>query len=111
MYILVELWNAKESWLSLPPSDRGEFMGKVNDFLATLEGEGLELDIGCLNEGSTVPRCNYRYVAIWKAKDKETAKKVIDGTAKLGWYQYFDQVNLGGDGVGADALIGEILDL
>lgn len=111
MYVLVELWNAKESWLALPASERGKFMDKVNAFLATLEGKGLDLDVCCLNEGSTAPRCNYRYVAIWKAKDKATAKQVIDGTANLGWYEYFDQVNLGGDGVGPDGLIGEMLAL
>jgi hypothetical protein len=37
-------------------------------------------------------------------------KKIEEGTARIGWHVYFDQVNLGSDHVGPEAVIMHMLD-
>jgi hypothetical protein len=111
MYLYIELWNAKASWLALDADGRKAFMAKVDGLLNSLMSADIQL-IGCaLNDGGTAPHLDYRYVAVWKMKDVTGAHKVADGTARIGWYEYFDQVNAGGDWVEADALIGEMMSI
>ncbi len=111
MYLYVELWNAKASWLALGPDDRAAFMKKVDGLLGELMSDDVKL-IGCtMNDGSTAPRLDYCYVAVWRMKDVTGTHKVADGTARIGWYEYFDQVNIGGDLVDADALVKEMMSL
>jgi hypothetical protein len=111
MYLYIELWNAKASWLALGPDPRAAFMKKVDALLNELMSDDVKL-IGCtMNDGSTTPRLDYRYVAVWQMKDVTGTHKVADGTARIGWYEYFDQVNIGGDWVNADALVNEMMTL
>ena len=37
MYLYVELWNAKASWLALEPDRRAAFMKKVDELLGELD--------------------------------------------------------------------------
>ena len=111
MYLYVELWNARPSWLALNAEGRGAFMKKVDDLLKELMSDDVKL-IGCaLNDGSTAPRLDYRYIAAWQMKDVTGTHKVADGTARIGWYEYFDQVNIGGDWTDANALVNEMMSL
>ena len=107
----VKLWNAKASWLALSPDDRAAFMKKVDGLLCELMSDDVKL-IGCtMNDGSTAPRLEYRYVAVWRMKDVTGTHKVADGTGLVGWCDYFDQVNIGGDWVDADAHVKEMMSL
>ena len=111
MYLYVEMWNAKSEWLALDAAGRQAFMTKVDDLLNSLIGPDLKI-LGCaLNDADMSPRADYRYVAVWQMSDKSQVSKVADGTARIGWYQYFDQVNMGGDLVGADDLVKEMMGL
>ena len=44
-------------------------------------------------------------------KDVTGTRKVADGTARIGWFEFFDQVNIGGDLVAVDALVKEMMSL
>ena len=46
MYLYVELWNAKASWLALGPDPRAAFMKKVDALLNELMSDDVKL-IGC----------------------------------------------------------------
>jgi hypothetical protein len=111
MYLYVELWNAKHEWLGLDAAGRSAFIDKVNALLSSLEGPDLKLLACTLNDGDTTPRVDYRYCAVWTMTDKSQVAKIANGTAGIGWYSYFDQVNIGGEQVGPDVLIGEMLSL
>jgi hypothetical protein len=111
LYLYIELWNAKSSWLALDTTGRAAFMKKVDGLLKELMSDEVKL-IGCtLNDGSTAPRLDYRYVAVWQMKDISGTHKVADGTARIGWYEYFDQVNVGGEWIAADAMISEMMSI
>ena len=111
MYLYVEMWNAKPAWLGLPQKDREDFMAKVDDFLGTIIGPDREVYGTCVNDGDTMPRADYAYLVVWRLKDKKAVKAIADGTASVGFYDYFDQVNIGGDLISSDALVDALMSL
>ncbi|MCA9036649.1 MAG: hypothetical protein KDA91_16050 [Planctomycetaceae bacterium] len=111
MYLYVEMWNAKPSWLGLPQGQREAFMKKVDAFLATIKPEDAEVYGCCVNDGDTMPRAGYAYLVVWKVRDKSCVKAIADGTAAVGFYDYFDQVNIGGNQLTADELVGALMSL
>ena len=111
MYLYVEMWNAKHEWLSLDAAGRKDFMDKVNALLGSLIGPDMKLTACALNDGDTTPRADFRYIAVWSLTDKKQVARIADGTAQIGWYKYFNQVNIGGDAVDAEVLTNEMLTL
>ena len=111
MYLYVEMWNAKSAWLGLPQKDREAFMQKVDEFLGTIMGDDREVYGCCVNDGDTMPRADYAYLVVWKLKDKSAVKAIADGTAAVGFYEYFDQVNIGGEQKTPDELVAALMTL
>jgi len=111
MYLYVELWNAKASWLGLGDEERQKFMAGVDEWLNSVMGPDCDVYGACVNDGDTAPRAEYTYLVVWKLKDKSYVKTIADGTSRVGWYDYFDQVNIGGEKITADQLVGAIMGL
>lgn len=111
MYLYVELWNAKHEWLCLDKAAREHFMKGVNDLLGSLIGPDCAIHACTLNDGDTTPRADYRYICVWNLKDKSQVAKIADGTARVGWYRYFNQVNVGGEACSPEDLIGELMSI
>ena len=111
MYLYVEMWNAKHEWLSLDKAARQSFMNKGKRASRIPYWTGFEITACALNDGDTTPRADFRYIAVWSMKDKSQVARVADGTARIGWYKYFNQVNIGGDAVGPEVLTNEMMGL
>lgn len=111
MYLYVEMWNPKPEWLGLCDKERSEFMNGVDQFLGSVMGDDCSVYGACVNDGDTAPRAQYAYLVVWKMKDKSYVKAVSDGTARVGWYKYFDQVNVGGDQITTEELVGTLMAL
>jgi hypothetical protein len=111
MYLYVEMWNAKPSWLGLSDDGRKAFMDNVDQWLGSVMSDDCQVYGACVNDGDTAPRAEYTYLVVWKLKDKSYVKTVADGTSRVGWYEYFDQVNIGGPQITADELVGAIMAL
>lgn len=110
MYLYVETWNAKPAWQALERAERERFAGEVKALLGTLVSDDLKL-LGCvITDDDTHQHGGYQYVAVWQASDRDQVKKIEEGTARIGWHVYFDQVNLGSDHVGPEAVIMHMLD-
>lgn len=110
MYLYVETWNAKPAWLALDRAARDRFAGEVQQLLGTLVSEDLKL-LGCaITDDDTHQHGGYRYVAVWQASDRDQIKKIEDGTARIGWHDYFDQVNHGSRHVGPQEVIQHMLE-
>lgn len=111
MYLYVEMWNAKAEWLGLSDDERQAFMGNVDQWLNSVMGPDCEVYGACVNDGDTAPRAQYAYLVVWKLKDKSFVRTVADGTSRVGWYKYFDQVNVGGPQITADELVASLMAL
>ena len=111
MYLYVETWNAKPAWLALPSADRAAFIDSVQRLLGDLVSDDLQL-VGCvITDDDTHQHGGYQYVAVWRASDRDRVRRIEEGTERIGWHDYFDQVNHGSGEVGPEAVIGHMLSL
>ena len=114
MYLYIELWKAKESWLKLTPEQR---KAKIDDLLAEAKkhpitgvipfsfkqvGETLLLDgiteqpIVIDPEVARPPK--FRYVSAYMIPTRELITKFEDRVDNLGWWwDYFEQENAWGE--------------
>lgn len=105
MYWYMETWRAKPAWLQLDRAGREAFAGKVQALLQALFSDDLKL-LGCvLTDEDTELHGGYRYAAVWQATDRSHIKKIEDGTEKIGWHTYFEQVNHGSELKSAQEII------
>ena len=71
--------------------------------------EGAEI-LGCaLNDNTGSERIDYEYMAIWRVPSKEFAEKIEAGAKKLGFLDYFEQVNFSGTFISPPELNGSML--
>jgi hypothetical protein len=111
MYWYVEAWRATPAWLALDAAGRQEFAGKVKTLLGTLMSEDLTL-LGCvITDDDTELHGGYQYAAVWQAKDRSEIAKIEEGTARIGWHTYFEQINHGSELANAETVIGHMVQL
>ena len=110
MYWYMETWKAKPAWQQLDLADRQEFVGKVQALLGTLFSEDLQLR-GCVGtDDDTQLHGGYQYAAVWQASDRSFIRKIEEGTDKIGWHTFFEQVNHGSELMSAQAVIQHMVD-
>jgi len=108
MYWYVEAWRAKPAWLALDASGRQQFASKVRALLDTLSSEDLML-LGCvITDADTQLHGGYQYAAVWQGTSRSEIAKIEEGTARIGWHTYFEQVNHGSELATAEAVIGHM---
>ncbi|OED36427.1 hypothetical protein AB833_27855 [Chromatiales bacterium (ex Bugula neritina AB1)] len=111
-YLYVEMWNAKPAWLALNAEQRADFMeNKVEPFMQSIVSADCAPHGCCVNDGDSMPRAGYAFLVVWKVSSKEEAKKLANGTAGIGFYEYFDSVNIGGPQIDTDELKVRLRDL
>ncbi len=110
MYLYIETWNAKPEWLALSRDDRVAFIEDVKSLLGSLVSDDLQL-LGCvITDDDTPLHGGYQYVAVWNASDRAHVRKIEEGTHRIGWHDYFDQVNHGSGATGPEAVLVHMLD-
>jgi hypothetical protein len=96
MYVFVVLWNAKPKWLALSPDERAAFIEQVTTKMNTVVEDGFGALCWAENNAETAHRAKYDYLGLWKMSNESMVRQFEDAIAATGWYDYFDQVNLGG---------------
>ncbi|MDX1554709.1 MAG: DUF6616 family protein [Xanthomonadales bacterium] len=110
MYLYVETWNARPEWLALSRDDRLAFIEEVKGLLGSLVSDDLQL-LGCVITDEDTPlHGGHQYVAVWQASDRDEVRKIEDGTERIGWHRYFQQVNHGSANVGPEQVLGHMLE-
>ncbi|MGP3534024.1 DUF6616 family protein [Microbacterium sp. RD1] len=97
MYILIELWNGNDAWRALSEQERGDYMAVVPAGNAALLEKGIRLAHWGVNDSDVDRRADYQYFAIWECPNREAAREFENAVVGASWYDYFDQVNLGGE--------------
>jgi hypothetical protein len=111
MYIYVELWNAKNTWLALSEEDRRAYVANIGPAMAALTKAGVELLGFAVNDDDTEHRANYRYIAVWRMADKALAMRLEETVVESGFYKYFEQVNGRGSLISPDVAFGDMVGL
>lgn len=96
MYLYVEMWNAKPSWLALSLDERKRFMEKVAQAAAGLGPLGAEMLGAWVNDSDVDHRLDKTYFTVFKFPSKDAVKSFEAIVRDSGWYDLFDQTNSSG---------------
>jgi hypothetical protein len=97
MYLYVEMWNAKPSWLALSLPERQQFMAKVAEAAKGLQPLGAELLGAWINDEDTDHRLAKTYFTAFRFPNKEAVQAFEAIVRASGWYDLFEQTNASGE--------------
>jgi hypothetical protein len=104
MYLLVEAWTPKPTWLALPRAERQAYVSQVGSGAAALQAAGIEtLGWGFIDEAAR--GTEHLAFAIWQCPSQEAAQQLRQAIAESGWYDYFDQLDFGGEAGSPEAVL------
>lgn len=111
MYIFMEMWKPKESWLKLTKSEREEYLGKLAPAIQWLLESGVEIISWSLNEPATPQTTDHVYLGVYKFPSEALTVQFEQLVEQAGWYNYFEQTNLKGALDTPQAIIGHMLEI
>src|SRR2546425_4237095 len=111
MITYVELWKAKQTWINLSKSDRGDYMNALGPAIQHLLDNGVQIVSWGSNNSSTFSKADYDYFAVWTFPNIETAQDFEKMVENAGWYNYFDQVNAMGTASSPQDVIGMMIEM
>jgi hypothetical protein len=108
MRIYVEQWRPRPAWLELDAAQRATYVEAVGPDLQEVLDRGAELvAVGPADPG-TACSGESQYFAVWRLPDLDLVRLFERRIEGAGWYEYFDQVNLGGEIVELDVLLEQL---
>ena len=102
MYLFLELWSAKESWLSLSETEKSGFFQKISDGMKDILEPDCKAIGFAINDTDTDKRLDYEYLALWQMPDKETAERFEKRLRELDWFEHFKQQHMRGKDISVD---------
>lgn len=105
---LIELYEPKPGWLSLPAEERQAFFARIGAGM----GDILALGIEPLAFGEVAPDIRHgasqRFFAVWRAPDRPALNALVAGIAASGWHDYFETINAAGQSVDLIIHLGQL---
>lgn len=111
MNVFIELWRARDSWIELSPEQRGEWMQNIGPSIQAMLEAGVAYVGGGRTEGGGHRDSSYDFFAVWTVPDEDVRKAFESTVEASGWYDYFEQVNVTGESVELEPLIGLLVEL
>ncbi len=111
MKIFIEFWKAKKAWHQLSKEERSSYVSKMGPVIEDLVSQGAIIDAWGENNDLSPHKANYDFFAITKLPSQEILESfqtIIEGS---GWYNYFEQINMSGENMGTEKVIGKMIDL
>lgn len=94
--IFVELYNYGPAWSKCSEKERTEFMKKVIESVNGLKAAGVDVVGYGKNSHKTDRRAPYDFFCVYRVPSAEFQREFERNIAASGWYNYFEQVNVGG---------------
>ena len=111
MKTYIELWKAKQSWLSLPQDQRADYLSKMQPSIGFFLEKGSSIISWGKNTDANDQKADYDWFSIWQFPDDGVLAEFEALLQGAGWYDYFDQINVGGEHVGPEEVIGQLINL
>jgi hypothetical protein len=105
MYLYVELWKARPTWLALSHDERKQWMDKTLAGLQEQLSSGVEPVGFASNDKDTLHSASYTLFAAWKMLNKQIAEQFENFVEQAGWHEYFEQVNARGEMLEMEAFV------
>ena len=94
MITYIELWKAKPTWIDLPKEEKIKYTTSLGPFIQQLIDNNVQIVSWGFNEATAFNRIDYDYFAVWSFPDTVAALNFQQMVIDVGWYEYFDQVNV-----------------
>lgn len=111
MKIFIEFWKAKETWHRLSKEERLAYVAQIGPVMEDLISKGVLIDAWGTNQDTTEYKADFDFYAVTKFPSEELLLSFQNIVEQAKWYEYFDQINVSGDNLGADAVIGKMISL
>lgn len=111
MKIFIEFWKAKDAWHQMTKEDRIAYMGQIGPAMEDLVSKGAIFDAWGINSDTSPHRADYDFYAITKLPTQDVLDSFQATVEGAGWYNYFEQINVSGDNLGAETVIGKMIQL
>lgn len=99
MQHLIELWSPKAEWLSMSEPGRAAYMDKVLAGIGEHLSQGLKFHAAGLARNDVPNTVQYQFFLVWDAPDAALIRDFLRTLTGFGWFDYFDQVNVVGEGI------------
>lgn len=94
--IFVELYNYGPAWGKCSKNERTEFVKKVIESVNGLKSAGVDVIAYGKNSHKTDRRAPYDFFCVYRVPSAELQREFERNINASGWYNYFEQVNIGG---------------
>jgi len=111
MKVYIELWKATDAWHALSTEERGNYMTQLGPAIAEMAAKGMEIVNWGANDPDTDNRADYDFWSVMKFPNSEQVKSFEQTVTAAGWYNYFSQINVCGDGTSPENVIGKLIAL
>ena len=105
MYLLLEAWTPKPAWMSLTRGEREAYVSQVASGISELEAAGIESPgWGFIDKAARGTQ--HVAFAVWQCPTEDAANGLRQAIADAGWYEYFDQIDFGGQVESPETVLG-----
>ena len=105
MYLYVELWKARPTWLALSREQRRSWMDELLAGLQEQLQSGVEVLGFAASDADTPLSAGYDFFAAWRMTSKAAAERFERFVEGAGWHEYFEQVNARGPVMGTEEFV------
>ena len=103
--IFIELYNYGPAWAKCSEDERTAFAKKVIEAVKGLKSAGVDVVGYGMNSPETDRRAPYDFFCVYRVPNVEFQREFERQVAASGWYNYFEQVNVGGDAKDFEAVL------
>ena len=93
---LVELYNYGPAWAKRSENERTDFVNTVIEAVNRSKSAGVEVIAYGKNSLETHRRAPYDFFCVYRVPSAEFQREFERQITASGWYDYFEQVNIGG---------------
>lgn len=111
MTYFLELWKPRTRWLEMDRDERAAYVEEIAPHIEELLEAGVELLAMGPNRDDLDHRGPYPFWAVWRIPDEELLERFQRAVREDGFYDYFEQINAGGEPVPPEELFGEMVEL
>ncbi len=98
MYYLSEIYSPKPSWLALSQEERFTFFATIEAGMSALAESGVEILTMSVVDKKNVFSPPQQFFALWRFPTQESLNALLEGIEATGWHNYFETINIAGEG-------------
>lgn len=98
MHHLIELYSPKPAWAALTSEERRARVDMVRQGAKALADLGVSPSVAGRADPAIARAPGHMFFAIWSAPDAKALGALTAAIEASGWYELFEQINVGGPG-------------